>query len=136
MTPPGTLPPCSPAIPTDQTNLHRADNDGPALTAQGVSGGFDLWKLTCWARTYWHRLLGTASSWFVWDFAFYGNKLFQGTFIAIINPGASLIQVNVQNLLRIWLSHGLGGIRCADWACHGWLQCRNLSAAAFMQYLQ
>ena len=66
------------------------------LTAQGVSGGFDLWKLTCWARTYWHRLLGTASSWFVWDFAFYGNKLFQGTFIAIINPGASLIQVRFE----------------------------------------
>ena len=59
---------------------------------QGVEGGFTLWKLHCWARTYWHRLAGTALSWFVWDFAFYGNKLFQGTFIAIINPGASLVQ--------------------------------------------
>ena len=69
---------------------------------------------------------GTAASWFVWDFAFYGefscsqghhaflpcaaarhfgahmfmssyllagNKLFQGTFIKIINPKASLLEV-------------------------------------------
>lgn len=39
---------------------------------QGKGRGFDMWKATCWARTYWHRLLGTAASWFVWDFAFYG----------------------------------------------------------------
>jgi len=28
-------------------------------------------------KYYWHRNVGTATSWFVWDFAFYGNKLFQ-----------------------------------------------------------
>jgi MFS family permease len=37
---------------------------------------------------YWHRSFATAIAWFVWDFAFYGNKLFQGTFIKVINPGA------------------------------------------------
>ena len=68
----------------------------PLRSMQGVDGGFTLWKLHCWARTYWHRLAGTALSWFVWDFAFYGNKLFQGTFIAIINPGASLVQARQQ----------------------------------------
>ncbi|EFJ43350.1 proton/phosphate symporter [Volvox carteri f. nagariensis] len=49
---------------------------------------------------YWHRNFGTAMSWFVWDFAFYGNKLFQGTFIKIINPTASLIQVLEWTLLN------------------------------------
>lgn len=102
-------------------------------------------------RHYWHRIGGTALAWFVWDFAFYGeradpanlrpgallcqyskargarhahagtaaclpgpelrlpaercphpcasvlppagNKLFQSTFIKIINPDSSLIQV-------------------------------------------
>ena len=69
--------------------------DSAFSQSQGVDGGFTLWKLHCWARTYWHRLAGTALSWFVWDFAFYGNKLFQGTFIAIINPGATLVQARM-----------------------------------------
>jgi len=33
---------------------------------------------------YWHRLVGTAVGWFVWDIVFYGNKLFQGKIIATI----------------------------------------------------
>ncbi|GFR43042.1 hypothetical protein Agub_g4047 [Astrephomene gubernaculifera] len=49
---------------------------------------------------YWHRNFGTSMSWFVWDFAFYGNKLFQGTFIKIINPSATLIQVLEWTLLN------------------------------------
>ena len=44
-------------------------------------------------KYYWHRQFGTATSWFVWDFAFYGNKLFQGTFIKVINPTATLFEV-------------------------------------------
>ncbi len=74
--------------------LHALHADCVMFQPQGVDGGFTLWKLHCWARTYWHRLAGTALSWFVWDFAFYGNKLFQGTFIAIINPGATLVQAS------------------------------------------
>ena len=50
----------------------------PVLTVgipqQGKGREFDLWKAACWARTYWHRLAGTALSWFVWDFAFYGAR--------------------------------------------------------------
>lgn len=37
----------------------------------------------------WSRLLITCGAWFVNDFAFYGNKLFQSTFIEVISPGAS-----------------------------------------------
>ena len=47
-----------------------------AYWLQGKGRGFDLWKATCWARTYWHRLVGTALSWLIWDFAFYGACLY------------------------------------------------------------
>ena len=60
-----------------------------ALKATGVSS-LSLIKSWTLVKLYWHRQLGTALSWFVWDFAFYGNKLFQSTFIGIIVPHASL----------------------------------------------
>lgn len=40
------------------------------------------------------RMMASGVTWFVNDFAFYGNKLFQGVFIKIINPNASLIQAS------------------------------------------
>lgn len=61
-----------------------------ALKATGVNSRLSLIKFWMWVKLYWHRQLGTALSWFVWDFAFYGNKLFQSTFIGIIVPHASL----------------------------------------------
>lgn len=63
------------------------------LLRQGKGRDFDLWKATCWARTYWHRLAGCAGSWFIWDFSFYGNKLFQGRLIEIMSPGATVLEV-------------------------------------------
>jgi MFS family permease len=38
----------------------------------------------------WSRLFVTCGAWVVNDLAFYGNKLFQSTFIEVISPGASL----------------------------------------------
>ncbi|KAA6426474.1 MAG: proton phosphate symporter [Trebouxia sp. A1-2] len=61
-----------------------------ALKATGVNSRLSLIKFWMWVKLYWHRQAGTALSWFVWDFAFYGNKLFQSTFIGIIVPHASL----------------------------------------------
>jgi hypothetical protein len=61
-----------------------------ALKATGVNSHLSLIKFWTLVKLYWHRQLGTALSWFVWDFAFYGNKLFQSTFIGIIVPHASL----------------------------------------------
>ena len=52
------------------------------------------------AKYYWHRQFGTAFNWLVWDFAFYGNKLFQGTFIKVINPTASLMELLFWTLLN------------------------------------
>ena len=50
------------------------------------------------------RIWASSITWFVNDFAFYGNKLFQGVFIKIINPHANLIQVtyvHIQPPLRL-----------------------------------
>ena len=49
---------------------------------------------------YWHRLLATCGGWFLWDFSFYGNKVFQSTFIAILSPGASLFTSLLWTLLN------------------------------------
>lgn len=61
-----------------------------ALRASGADTGVNWTKTWMLVKLYWHRQLGTALSWFVWDFAFYGNKLFQSTFIGIIVPNASV----------------------------------------------
>ncbi|KAG2425952.1 hypothetical protein HXX76_013325 [Chlamydomonas incerta] len=75
--------------------------------ASGVQGR----KFRLLLRYYWHRIFGTAASWFVWDFAFYGNKLFQSTFIKIINPTATVIQVLEWTLLNSAVA--LAGYYCA-----------------------
>ncbi|CAL8462225.1 g1756 [Coccomyxa elongata] len=49
---------------------------------------------------YWHRLAGCALSWFFWDVSFYGNKLFQSTFIKILYPGASILTTLEWTLLN------------------------------------
>lgn len=61
-----------------------------ALKASGADTGVNWTKTWMLIKLYWHRQLGTSLSWFVWDFAFYGNKLFQSTFIGIIVPNASV----------------------------------------------
>lgn len=35
------------------------------------------------------RLMATAGCWFLWDFSFYGNKVFQSTFIKILSPAGA-----------------------------------------------
>ena len=59
-------------------------------------------RLSLLERRYWHRLVATAGGWFLWDFSFYGNKVFQSTFIGILSPGASLFT----NLLWTLLNSG------------------------------
>lgn len=49
---------------------------------------------------YWHRLVATCGGWFLWDFSFYGNKVFQSTFIAILSPGASIFTTLLWTLLN------------------------------------
>lgn len=49
---------------------------------------------------FWHRLLATGGTWFLWDFSFYGNKVFQSSFIQILSPGASLLTTLLWTLLN------------------------------------
>lgn len=50
-------------------------------------------SVTLFFKYYWHRIFGAAFSWFFWDITFFGNKLFQSSFIKIIDPGATLISL-------------------------------------------
>ena len=52
------------------------------------------------------RLLATAGTWFLWDFSFYGNKIFQSTFIHILSPSASLFVTIAWTLLNSCASPG------------------------------
>jgi hypothetical protein len=40
-------------------------------------------------KNFWPRLTATSLTWVANDFAFYGNKLFQSTFIALLYPDVS-----------------------------------------------
>jgi hypothetical protein len=63
-----------------------------SLRELGEGEGYNNKKNWLLLKFYWHRVIGTALSWFVWDFAFYGNKLFQSAFIkAVIGGNPSLI---------------------------------------------
>ena len=44
-----------------------------------------------WAslKVYWPRLFVASGAWIANDFAFYGNKLFQSTFINLLYPGST-----------------------------------------------
>ena len=44
------------------------------------------WKVLCLFFLCRPRLLATAGAWFLWDFSFYGNKVFQSTFIGVLSP--------------------------------------------------
>eukprot|EP00887_Chlorella_sp_A99_P005874 scaffold1.g5874.t1 len=49
--------------------------------------------LAIFGQFYGHRILGNALSWFAWDIAFYGNKLFQSGFIeAVVGGRPTLVQ--------------------------------------------
>jgi MFS family permease len=47
-------------------------------------------------RRNWSRLFQTCFAWFLNDFVFYGNKLFQSTFINVITGGNSTVFKNIQ----------------------------------------
>ena len=43
-------------------------------------------------RRYWKTLLGTAGTWFLYDFVTFPNGIFSSTIIASIVPGAGLVR--------------------------------------------
>lgn len=68
------------------------------------TSGYDVRSLRLVMSHYWPRLLATAGGWFCNDFFFYGNKIFQAQFIAVIAPGSNIMTGWLYNLINIGCS--------------------------------
>ena len=77
---------------SDDENLyyHFMPDSGEAACGPG-----DKWLLLY--RLYGMRLFGVSASWLLWDIAFYGNKLFQSTFLLAMLGNSAVNNNNNQN---------------------------------------
>lgn len=67
--------------------------------------GYDVESLRLTFTYFGPRVLATAGGWFANDVFFYGNKLFQSNFIAVISPGSTSIMPGwLWNLLNVGVS--------------------------------
>ncbi|KAF2196030.1 MFS phosphate transporter [Delitschia confertaspora ATCC 74209] len=67
--------------------------------------GYDTQSLKMTLTYFGPRLLATAGAWFANDVFFYGNKLFQHQFIAVLTPGSSSVMVGwLYNLCNVGVS--------------------------------
>jgi len=63
----------------------------------------DYFEIQLFIKHFGFRLLGTCMSWFLWDVAFYGNKLFQSSFIsALIGQNTTLLNVSGGTVFSIF----------------------------------
>eukprot|EP00532_Pseudo-nitzschia_australis_P017637 CAMPEP_0168312540 /NCGR_PEP_ID=MMETSP0142_2-20121227/67952_1 /TAXON_ID=44445 /ORGANISM="Pseudo-nitzschia australis, Strain 10249 10 AB" /LENGTH=713 /DNA_ID=CAMNT_0008265511 /DNA_START=65 /DNA_END=2203 /DNA_ORIENTATION=+ len=63
-------------------------------------------------QQYGSRMFGAGMAWLLWDISFYGNKLFQSTFLeALVGADASLLQITAASLLNATVA--LAGYYCA-----------------------
>lgn len=67
-----------------------------AAKKKGGVTGYDMQSLKMTFTVFGGRVIATAGGWYCNDVFFYGNKLFQGQFIAVLNPGS-------QSVLTGWL---------------------------------
>ncbi|BGP02553.1 hypothetical protein NBRC10513v2_006203 [Rhodotorula toruloides] len=84
--------------------VHDADNLLTTSKRKHNVSGYDGHSLRLLTSHYWGRLFATAGSWFANDVFFYGTKVFAGTFIHIIKPGASLVVTWEYNLINLAVS--------------------------------
>ena len=62
-------------------------------------------KTSLLLRNYGCRLFGTSFSWFLWDIAFYGNKLFQSSFIiALTGTDSTLLEISIASTLNAFVA--------------------------------
>ena len=71
-----------------------------AKKKQSVTG-YDVKSLSLTFTYFGGRVFATAFGWFANDVFFYGNKLFQGQFISVLNPGATVFTNWLWNLANI-----------------------------------
>lgn len=63
----------------------------PSTTSEGDRNSTANYLLI---KNYGYRLVGTSASWLLWDVAFYGNKLFQSSFlVALFGEGVTLFEL-------------------------------------------
>ncbi|ANB13984.1 phosphate transporter PHO84 [Sugiyamaella lignohabitans] len=100
-----------PAIGTLWLVYYRAykmpypSKDLEAVKKKSKVTGYDVESLKLVLKYFGPRLLATTGAWFANDVFFYGNKLFQGQFIAVIAPNdKSVILGWLYNLINIGVS--------------------------------
>ncbi|KAL3815992.1 hypothetical protein ACHAXA_005201, partial [Cyclostephanos tholiformis] len=73
---------------------------GGAFSSLGVS-----FETMLFLRHYGVRLLGTSTTWLMWDISYYGNKLFQSSFIvALTGEDASLLAISVASTINSFVA--------------------------------
>ncbi|CAK0783592.1 hypothetical protein CVIRNUC_006791 [Coccomyxa viridis] len=97
----------------------------------GQASGFGGRKMNVLLGHFSSRIWASSITWFVNDFAFYGNKLFQGVFIKIINPHANLIQVLEWTLLNSFIAY-LGYLLAAYHIDKPWMGRMRLQSLGFL----
>lgn len=95
-------------------------------------------KHTCSLYYYWPRQLVASAAWIANDFAFYGNKLQQNVFLAILFPGVTPYKKQQWNVLNSFIA--LLGYYAAAALCdkpwYGRVRCQNIGfAAMFVFYI-
>jgi len=76
-----------------------------AAKKKGGVTGYDVQSLKFTFEHFGGRLIGTAGGWFCNDIFFYGNKLFQSQFIAVLSPGnKSVLTGWLWNLVNVGVS--------------------------------
>ncbi len=85
-------------LPIDENTFvecEEGENSGWQITSTGKLRVVHANQTELFLRYYWHRLFGTSISWLLWDVAFYGNKLFQSTFLyALTGKEATLFEIS------------------------------------------
>ncbi len=85
--------------------MRSASKQLNAAKKKGKVTGYDTESLRLTFTYFGPRLLATAGGWFANDIFFYGNKLFQSEFIAVISPKTTSIMPGwLYNLLNVGVS--------------------------------
>eukprot|EP01127_Copromyxa_protea_P013098 TRINITY_DN3486_c0_g1_i3.p1 TRINITY_DN3486_c0_g1~~TRINITY_DN3486_c0_g1_i3.p1 ORF type:complete len:437 (-),score=50.34 TRINITY_DN3486_c0_g1_i3:138-1448(-) len=77
---------------------HQGEGEQKKLEVYNI----DNWWMKYYVaiKYFWPRLLATGGCWFLWDVAFYGNKLFSGPIFQSLIPDQNLLTVNEYILLN------------------------------------
>ncbi|KAF2674036.1 phosphate:H+ symporter [Microthyrium microscopicum] len=85
--------------------MRRSNTQLAAMKSKQKVTGYDVQSLKLMFRYFGLRVVGTAGAWYCNDVFFYGNKLFQSQFIAILTPNNHSVIVGwLWNLLNVVVS--------------------------------